>query len=74
MGFALSRDLFYLSFLEAAAEFRLGLAFRSMLDRISWRFDRTQRSLACEQQTQFPIVASLQGEKRRPEMRLLFAG
>ena len=39
MESVLSRDLFYLDFFGAAAEFRLGFAFRSMLDRISWRFD-----------------------------------
>ena len=33
MGFA--RYSFHLGFFGAAAEFRLGLAFRSMLDRIS---------------------------------------
>ena len=35
MGFALSRYSFHLGFFGAAAEFRLDLAFRSMLDRIS---------------------------------------
>ena len=35
MGFALSRYSFHLAFFEAEAEFRLGFAFRSMLDRIS---------------------------------------
>ena len=35
MESVLSRDLFYLGFFGAAAEFRLGFAFRSMLDRIS---------------------------------------
>ena len=35
MGSVLSRDLFHLGVLGAAAEFRLGFAFRSMLDRIS---------------------------------------
>ena len=33
--FAVSQDLFHLGFSEPAAEFRLGFAFRSMLDRIS---------------------------------------
>ena len=42
MGFALSRYSFHLGFFGAAAEFWLGLAFRSMLDRISWwRVDRS---------------------------------
>ena len=35
MGFALSRYSFHLGFFGAAAESRLGLAFRSMLDRMS---------------------------------------
>ena len=35
MGFALSRYSFHLGLFGAAAEFWLGLAFRSMLDRIS---------------------------------------
>ena len=42
MGFALSRYSFHLGFFGAAAESRLGLAFRSMLDRMSWwRVDRS---------------------------------
>ena len=43
---------------------------------------RVRAPVACEQQTHFPVVASLppknsyflEGEKRQPEMRLLFAG
>ena len=30
--------------------------------------------LACKPQTHFPVVAFSEGEKRRPEMRLQFAG
>ena len=35
MGSVLSWDLFHVGFFGAAAELRLGFAFRSMLDRIS---------------------------------------
>ena len=38
MGSVLSRDLFHVGFFGAAAELRLGFAFRSMLDRISPQF------------------------------------